>query len=62
MKKVKEGLRLLVMVIFLILAAFGMGIMGNILNNNRERYMDKEVRIERVDKKRDDDGGDEVKN
>jgi hypothetical protein len=62
MKKVKSGLRLLVMVLFLILAAFGMGIMGNILNNNRERYMDKEVRIERVDKKRDDDSEDEVKN
>lgn len=62
MRKVKARLRLLVMVVLLILAAFGVGITGAFMNNSRERYMDKETRIERVDKKEDDEREDETKN
>jgi hypothetical protein len=54
MEKVKKGLRLLFMILFLVVAAFGIG-MGNVLNNSRERYMDKEIRIENVTKKDEED-------
>jgi hypothetical protein len=62
MKKVKAGLRLLVMVLLLILAASGIGITGNFLNHNRERYMDNEIKIERRDKKEDEAHENEEKN
>ena len=62
MKKVKAGLRLLVMVLLLILAASGIGITGNFLTNNRERYMDNEIKIERRDKQEDEAREDEEKN
>lgn len=55
MKKAKAALRLLVVVILLILAISGIGITGNFLNTNRERYMDNEIRIERVGKKEDEE-------
>jgi hypothetical protein len=61
MKKVKEALRLLVMVILLILAVFGIGITGNFLNTNRERYMDNEIKTEQVEKKEDEEGNEEEK-
>jgi hypothetical protein len=54
MEKVKKGLRLFVAVLFLILASGGIGI-GNILNNNQATYMDKGIKIERVDEKKDDE-------
>jgi hypothetical protein len=62
MKKVKAVLRLIVLVILIIFAACGIGITGNFLNNNRERYMDNEIRIERVDKKEDEEGEDYSQN
>ena len=50
------------MVLLLILAGFGIGLTGNFLNNNRERYADNEIRIEQVEKKEDDEEEDsEVK-
>ena len=49
METLKKGLRLSVVILLMILAAFGIGFGGNFLNN-RERYMDKEVRIENVEK------------
>jgi hypothetical protein len=55
MKKVKKVLRLLVLVIVLILAFCGVPIIGNFLNDTRERYMDNEIRTERVDKKDDEE-------
>jgi hypothetical protein len=61
MKEVKKGLRLLVMVFLLILAAFGVGITGAFLNNNRERYIDNEIRTEQVDKKENEESEDESK-
>lgn len=62
MKKVKAGLRLLVMVLLLLLALSGIGITGNFLNNNRERYMDNEIKTERRDKKEDEAHEDEENN
>ena len=62
MKKVKAVLRLIVVVILIILAACGIGITGNFLSTNRERYMDKEIRTERVDKKEDEEGEDYSQN
>lgn len=62
MKKIKAGLRLLVMVLLLILAASGIGITGNFLNNNRERYMDNEIKVERRDKEEDEAREDEERN
>lgn len=59
MEKIKKGLRLLVMVLLLILAVFGIGLTGNFLNNNRERYADNEIRIEHVEKKEDEEDEDE---
>lgn len=53
MKEVKKGLRLLILVLLLILAAFGIGITGNFLSNNRERYLENEIKIEKADKKED---------
>lgn len=55
MKKVTKGLRLLVMVLLLMLAAFGVGLAGSFMNNNRERYMDKEIRTELTEKKEDEE-------
>lgn len=53
MRKVKQVLRVLFMVLLLIMAAFGVGI-GNVLNN-RERYMDNEIKVEAVEKKEDEE-------
>ena len=48
------------MILLMILAAFGIGFGGNFLNN-RERYMDKEVRIENVEKREDEETEDQTK-
>lgn len=50
------------MVLLLILAASGIGITGNFLNNNRERYMDNEIKVERRDKEEDEAHEDEERN
>jgi hypothetical protein len=60
MKSFKKGVRLLFIILFLIAASFGIGI-GNALNNNRERYMDNEVRIENTTKKEEEDDEEESK-
>ena len=62
MKNVKAGLRLLVLVLLLFLAAFGIGLTGNFLNNNRELYMDNEIKSERIDKKDDEECEGQSKN
>jgi hypothetical protein len=56
MKKVVHGLRLMVAVLLLILAAFGVGI-GQVFYA-RERYLDKETKIERIEKKDDEENED----
>ena len=39
----------------------GIGIVGTFLPSYRERYMDNEIRIEQVDKKKDDEDDQELK-
>ncbi len=54
MEKVKKQLRFFVTILFLIITSFGIGI-GNALNNNQSTFMDKGIKIERVDKKEDNE-------
>jgi hypothetical protein len=63
MKLLKKALRLFCLILILLLAASGIGI-SNALSPNRERYSDKEVRIEQVDRKdeEDDEESSEEKN
>lgn len=61
MEKVKKALRLLFLALLLILAAFGIGLTGNFLNNNRERFMNNEIRTEIVEKKEETEDKDQEK-
>ncbi|HEY3403529.1 MAG TPA: hypothetical protein VGK59_09095 [Ohtaekwangia sp.] len=54
MEKIKKALRLFVILFMLMLAASGVGIMG-VLNPNRGRFQDKEIQIELVEKKEDEE-------
>jgi hypothetical protein len=55
MKTIKKALRLLFMVLLLMMAAFGIGLTGNFLNGNKERYRDNEIRTEQSAKRKDVD-------
>ncbi len=55
MKTLKKVIRVIVLGVLIILAVSGVGIVGAFLPNNREKFMDKEIRIERVDKKEGDE-------
>ncbi|MBS1508252.1 MAG: hypothetical protein JSS79_16555 [Bacteroidetes bacterium] len=55
MNNFKKIIRALALTLIIVAAACGAGIAGAFLPNMREKYMDKEIRIERVDKKRNDD-------
>jgi len=61
MNKAKAGLRLLVLALLIILAVCGIGVTGNFLNNNRERYMDNDIKTEKADKKEDEENEDTCK-
>ena len=61
MKKVKAVLRLVVLVLLIILATFGIGITGSFLPNNRERYLDNEIKTEQVDKREEEEEENEYK-
>lgn len=50
MKSIKKLIRLFIILLLLLLAAFGVGITGNLLNN-RERYLDSQIKTEQTDKK-----------
>ena len=52
MQLLKKIGRILIISVFIILASFGIGLFGV---NFRESFMNKETRIEMVDKKDDDD-------
>ena len=56
MQLLKKLGRILIISIFIILASFGIGVFGV---NFRESFMNKETRIEMVDKKNDEDIGEE---
>jgi hypothetical protein len=60
-KAKKKGLRLLFLVLLLIMAVFGIGLTGNFMNNNRERFMNNEIRTEIVERKDEAEDEDEEK-
>jgi hypothetical protein len=53
METVKRGLRFLFFALLIIMASFGLGISGTM--NNRERYMDCEIKIEMTHNREDDE-------
>jgi hypothetical protein len=55
MKKLKQVLRICVLAILVLLACTGVGIVGQFLPKNGEPYMNNEVLIELVEKKKDED-------
>ncbi len=55
MKTLKKVIRVFVLGVLIILAVSGVGIVGAFLPNNREKFMDKEIRIERIDKNKDEE-------
>ncbi len=54
MKMFRKILRIIGLVLIILLAGIGVGLFGGVLPNNRERYMDNEIKIEMVDKKREE--------
>ena len=58
MNTFKKALRVFFLTLIILFAAVGAGMLGAILPNFREQYMDKEIRIEQVDKKKDEDEDD----
>jgi hypothetical protein len=63
MKELKKILRVLVLTLLILLALSGIGIIGAFFSNNRERYRDKEITFEMVDKDRNENEtqlGDEI--
>jgi hypothetical protein len=55
MKTLKKALRVFFLTFLILFAAAGAGMLGAFLPNFREQYMDKEIRIEQVDKKKTED-------
>jgi len=56
MKTLKKVIRIIVLVVLIILAASG--VLAIFLPRTRERYMDKEITTEQVDKKKEKDEAD----
>jgi len=59
MKRLKKFLRFLILAFIILLAAMGVGV--PISFGSKEEYMDREVRIEQVERKREDDEEEELK-
>lgn len=55
MKKLARILRRVGFILFVLIAAFAVGMTGQFLPATRERYQDKKTSTEQVDKKREDD-------
>lgn len=55
MKKINKAFKLLGLVLLISLTVMGMGLGLNILGNNKERYLDKSITIEQVDRKEEED-------
>ncbi len=62
MEKFKKVLRLTSLVLLIILASLGIGITGHFLPNNREKYRDRAVQIELIDKKHEEDSNEDEEN
>ena len=61
MKTIKQAVRLLFMILLVIIAVFGIGLTGNFLANSREKYMDNEIKIEKTEKKEEDENDRQAK-
>jgi hypothetical protein len=61
MNRIKKAMRFFLFIIFIVLAAFGLGLAGNLFPNQREKYLDNEIRIEQTEKKEDDEEEDDRK-
>ncbi len=59
MKTFKKVIRVIILTFFIAIAASGAGILGVFYPHTRERYMDKTITIEQVDKKREEKGDEE---
>lgn len=59
MDKIKKALRFFAILIIILLALSGISVFGNFLNINREPYRDREIRVEQIDRKKDEEDGDE---
>ena len=55
MKTLMKALMVFSLTLIILLAAAGAGMLGAFQPNFREQYMDKEIRIEQVDKKKTED-------
>jgi hypothetical protein len=58
MKTLTKTLRIFLLTLIILFAAAGAGMLGAFVPNFREQYMDKEIRIEQVDKKKEEDDSD----
>ena len=54
MIRFKKILRAIGLVLLILMALSGIGIVGGLFSSNRERYADNEIKIEMVDKKKDE--------
>ena len=54
MKKIKQLMRLVSLVILILLASCGVGITGTLFGN-KERYMNNEIKTEQVEKKEEEE-------
>lgn len=52
MEKIKKIVRVIALTLLILLALSGIGIVGAFFNPNRERYQNKKVTIELVEKKK----------
>jgi hypothetical protein len=59
MKRLTKIVRQLLLMLFIVFAAFAMGLSGNFIHT-RERYLNKETQTEQVDKKEEEED-DELK-
>ena len=60
MKNIQKIIRLLLLILLLLIASFGLGFTGALFGN-KERYQNNEVRIELAEKKEEDVTGEENK-
>lgn len=58
-KKIYSALRVVTLVLLILLACLGVGITGHFLPSSREKYQDAEVRSGQVDKKEEEDEGEQ---
>jgi hypothetical protein len=61
MKQIKIAIRTIVLILLITLAVFGVGLTGNFLNNQREKYLNNEIKTEKTKEDDEEDDNEEVK-